>query len=132
MKSKTATVIAKDVGLYFDKHCEEGKRNFFYVPPKAPTGNHAVAMTENFAHVAFDVFEGYGKCYMETHREVVRILLDALLPAPFVCAKNMPVSSRVTLTKNKTYTNLNVKVTYPESKGKIGVVNEHTYLPKGK
>ena len=43
----------------------------------------------------------------------------------------MPVSSRITVTKTATHTNLNVKVTYPESKGQIGVVNEHTYLPKG-
>ncbi|MBP5467417.1 MAG: beta-galactosidase trimerization domain-containing protein, partial [Clostridia bacterium] len=130
MKSKTGKAIAADIGLYFDKHCD-GERNFFYVPPRKPTGNDAVVLTENFAHVAFDVFEGYEKCFLETHRELVRILLEALIAKPLIKANTMPVSSRITVTKTATHTNLNVKVTYPESKGQIGVVNEHTYLPKG-
>lgn len=132
MQAKAGEVWAEEIGLYFDKHKEENGFNYVYIPPKNRTGRSSIIVTDNFAHVSFDIFEGYAKHFSEVHREIVKLLLNKYLPSPIIKAENMPISSRITLTKTNTHTNLNIKITHPESKGTQGIVDEHNSLPAGK
>ena len=59
-------------------------------------------------------------------------LLQSLLPEPLIRAKSMPSTSRVTLTGTDAYKLLHVKVTFPEPRGPVGIVEEHVTLPAGR
>lgn len=132
MTAKTGDIWADEVGLYFDKKKEENGFDYVYIPPKNRTGRSSIVVTDNFTHISFDIFEGYAKHFAEVHREVLKLLLEKYLPAQNIKAENMPISSRITLTKARAHTNVNIKVTHPEARGRQGVVDEHTVLPAGR
>ena len=54
------------------------------------------------------------------------------MPENLIKADGIPSTSRVTLTGNSEYKLLHVKVTYPEIRGKLGVIEEHNVLPCGR
>ena len=123
-------MVAKDIGLYFDKHFD-GEYNFLYIPPEQPTEYDTVVAGENVAHIAFDVFEAYGKNFLAAHRNLVSNLLNRLLPNPIVQADELPVFARTTVFDGEEYAILNVKTTFPESKLMRGSIDEHVVLPAG-
>jgi hypothetical protein len=131
MRVQNAKTLARDVGLFFDKHYD-GKFNYLYLPPKEETEYTCVAKTNNFAHFAFDIFESYGTNYSGVHREMFKEVLNDFLPNPYIKAEELPLSARVTLTKAEKYSNLNIKVTYPEAKCGTGRIDEHNTLPRGR
>lgn len=136
MKQKCGTVIAEDVKAYFDK-VFDGERFIHYNPPEKKTGYAAAIVGDNIAHVSFDLFQAYGKQYSSSHRELARVLLNKIYPRNNIKAKDLPVSSRASITENDKYVILNVKTTYPEIRGSFvdpakGVITEHVYLPAGK
>ena len=55
-----------------------------------------------------------------------------LYPDNLIKAESLPTTARATLTGNDEYKLLHVKVTYPEFKGKMGIVAEHAELIGGK
>jgi hypothetical protein len=131
MRVQNAKTLARDVGLFFDKHYD-GKFNYLYLPPKEETEYTCVAKTNNFVHFAFDIFKAYGTNYSGVHREMFKEVLNDFLPNPYIKAEELPLSTRVTLTKAEKYSNLNIKVTYPEAKCGTGRIDEHNTLPRGR
>ena len=54
------------------------------------------------------------------------------MPDNLIKADSLPSTARVTLTGTDKYRLLHVKVTYPEIKGKFGIIESHNELRGGK
>lgn len=127
---KSATVIAKYVKPYFDCHWD-GNHGYFYTPPAEETEYAAALMSDQVCHISFKIFAAYFERASKFHKDLVKAVLERFLPNPLIKADSMPSTSRVTLTQTDNYRLLHVKVTHPEPRGKVNIVEEHTVLPRG-
>lgn len=127
------TVLAHHVTSYFD-HGYDGAHHYFYVPPKAETGYDAALINAkgNVAHVAFPVFSAYMRTLSLPHRALIKRILSLLLPDKLILAEELPTTARATVTAGDGYALLHVKVTYPEMRGRYGIIEEHNVLPEGR
>ena len=128
------TSLAEEYNTYFDKLGWNGKHYIFYTPPKEATGNSAMAVNKenNVAHISFSLFRTYYVSFGLVYKNMIRTLLERFMPDNLIKAESVPSTSRVTLTGNDDYKLLHVKVTYPEVRGNLGIVEEHTELNAGK
>jgi hypothetical protein len=78
--------------------------------------------------VCFNVFKAYADNFLIEHRDLIKSLIDSLLPSKLVEAPLMPKTATVALTKNAEHTVLHVKATYPEHKMSRGIIEEHVYM----
>lgn len=126
--------LAQEYNTYFDKIGWDGRHFIFYTPPKDATGNSVMAVNaqNNVAHISFALFRSYYVSFGRVYKNMIRTLLERFMPDNLIKAAEMPSTSRVTLTGNDDYKLLHVKVTYPEVRGKLGIVEEHTELNAGK
>ena len=132
--SKNGTSLASQVDSYFDKKGWNGQHYIFYTPPKAKTENSAIAINSKgtVAHVAFPLFSVYFESFGSVFKAIIKKLLGIFMPDNLIKADSLPVTSRVTLTGNEEYKLLHVKVTYPEIRGKFGIIESHNELRGGK
>ncbi len=107
-----ADVVADHIKPYFNKGWD-GLHGYYYTPPEKKTGHTAVMLHSNIAYVCFNIFSAYLTQESVFHKKLVEHLLESLLPEPWICAKSMPSTSRVTLTGTDDYKLLHVKVTFP-------------------
>ncbi len=106
----------------------DGRQSCYYRPQGEPTEYSAAVLGENTACICFNVFNAYINNFLVEHRELVKTLIDALLPEKLIETPDMPKTASVALTKNDTSTVFHVKATYPEHKMNRGIVEEHTYM----
>lgn len=130
MKKKKGERFASHIRAYFDKHFD-GLYNYLYIPPEKETEYAAAVASGNVAHIAFNVFDAFGKNYLYEHKVLVRQIIDKLLPDRSLLVSGIPDYARVTLTGNSSHTILHVKATFPESRGTKGVIDNHVTLPAG-
>jgi len=124
-------VRAWHVRPYFDKHWD-GRHGYYYTPPKERSGCTAAMCNGKVAYICFRVFEAYYNSALLEHKRLVAQLIDELLPCPSVkVIKGVPSTARVTVTKTEEHTLLHVKVTFPEPRGKMNIVEEHGVLSAG-
>ena len=128
------TTLAEEYDSYFDGPGYDGRHFIYYTPPYKSTGNSVIAVNEegNVAHISFPIFAAYRKSASPVYKDSIKYLLTSFYPDNLIKAQTMPITSRITLTGNSEYTLLHVKVTYPEIRGKLGVVEEHNLLPEGR
>ena len=128
------TSLADEYRSYFDKSGWNGRHYIYYTPPKEATGNSVMAVNsqENVAHITFPIFLAYRKSSSSVYKDMIKVLLKRLVPENLIRTDDMPSTSRITLTGNGDYKLLHVKVTYPEIRGGMGIVEEHTELIAGK
>ena len=128
------TSVADIVCGYFPNHGHHNLHNYRYVPPKEKNGNSAVLINkeENVCHIAFPIFSDFHSFQPRVYKEIIRIILEKFMPENLIRTKDMPSSSRITVTKGEEYSLLHVKVTHPEIRGDRGVVEEHAELLGGK
>lgn len=132
MRAKDDSDVAADyIKPYFNKHWD-GLLPYFYLPAEKKTGQAAAARKGNIAYICFNIFSAYYKKASVFHKQLVKSLLDELLPEPLIRTVDMPSTSRVTLTGTDDYKLLHVKVTFPEPRGKMDVIEEHVTLPAGR
>ena len=136
MKAKDCQVVADDVKSYFDKHFD-GTFNFLYIPPEKKTEYASAILTKNVAHVSFNVFDSYRKYFLQAHKELVRMLIEKLMPNSLIKTQDLPVSSRATLLENEDRAVLCVKTTFAEIKAEFvdspkGIINDHITVTAGK
>lgn len=62
---------------------------------------------------------------------MLRQCLDQLLPDPLIKSEHIPSTARLTLTGCDDYALLHVKVTFPEVRGRMNIIEEHSTLPAG-
>ena len=129
-----AESLADEYDTYFEKPGWDGKHFYFYTPPKQASGNSVVAVNGDgsVAHIAFKIFLSYMNSAAPVSKNIVRTLLERFIDKKLILASNMPSTSRVTLTARDDFKLLHVKVTYPEIRGKLGIIEEHNELPAGK
>ena len=82
-------------------------------------------------HICFNVFTAHNLVAIKEHKLLVKQLIDELLPEMLIKTKKLPSTARVTLTGTDDYSLLHVKVTYPETRGKFTVVEDHVTQPAG-
>lgn len=135
MAAKTGNrVFASSVASYFKNTGWDGLHYYFYTPPKEKDGGAAVLMNAggNVAHVSFPIFSAYFKSFASVFKSVLDALLSEMVEKRLLLAKALPSTARATVTRTKDYSLLHVKVTYPEIRGKFGIIEEHNVLPAGK
>ena len=134
MKKKSGNIsLAEHVLPYFNESYD-GRDYNFYTPPTKADG-HSVALINkkgNVAHISFPVFSAYLASFSEPHKALVQKILEILYPDNLIKAESLPTSARATLTGNEEYKLLHVKVSYPEFKGTMGIVAEHSELIGGR
>ena len=131
MKVKNASdVRASYIKPYFNKGWD-GVNSFFYTPPEKETEYASAVVSGSVAHICFNVFTAHNLVAMKEHKLLVKQLIDELLPNSLVKTEKIPSTARVTLTGTNDYTLLHVKTTYPETRGKFTVVEEHVTQPAG-
>lgn len=124
-------VRAWHVKPYFDEHWD-GRHGYYYTPPKERSGYTAAFCDGTVGYICFQVFEAYYESALREHKRLVAQIIDELLPRPLIkTVKGIPSTARVTLTETKEHSLLHVKVTYPETRGKMNIVEEHVVLPAG-
>ena len=134
MKVLEGISLADEYDSYFEGPGYDGKHFNHYTPPRRATGNSVMALnkSENVAHIAFPIFAAYRKSASPIYKDMIKTLLNRFMPNNLIKADSMPSTSKITLTGNDEYKLLHVKVTYPEIRGKLGVVEEHNILPEGR
>lgn len=123
-------VIAGYIKPYFNRHWD-GFHGYYYTPPEKETEYAAAAMADHVFHICFKIFKAYYTSAMHPHKGLVRYCLEKLLTEPLVKCKGMPSTSRVTLTGKDHTVLLHVKTTYPEVRGRMNIIEEHSILPAG-
>ena len=135
LKAKAGdTVLADAMDGYAPNHSYDGRHWYRYVPPKAKNGYSAVTVNAsgNVAHVSFALFADFLKHSPKCYREIIRLLIEKFYPNNLIRTKDMPSYSRLSVADGDGYRVLHVKVTYPEIRGKRGIVEEHTEIFGGR
>lgn len=127
MKNISGTEVAKDVDNVLN-FTWDGRQSNFYRPQGNATQNSAAIIGENTACVSFDIFTAYIENFLVEHRDLMKTLIDKLLPCKLIESPNAPKTTAMSLTKNENATVFHIKATYPEHKMTTGIIEEHTYI----
>lgn len=119
--------VAKYVGNIVN-YTWDGRQSCEYRPQGEPTEYSAAVIRGNQACICFDIFRAYADSFLTDHRELVKKLIDEMLPEKQIEAPEMPKTATVSLTKTAHHTVFHVKATYPEHKMNRGIIEEHTYM----
>jgi len=124
---------AEYIKPYFNRRWD-GFHGFYYTPPEKLTGQTAVAISKDktIAHVCFNIFEAYYAKASVFHKNLVKMIIEEMMPNQLIKAPTMPSTSRVTLTGTDKYKLLHVKVTFPEPRGGFDIIEEHVVLSAGR
>lgn len=125
-------LIARSVKSYFNRHWD-GFHAYYYTPPEKETGYAAAALSDDgsFGRIAFSIFKAYNETAAYPLKALLRQCLDQLLPDPLIKSEHIPSTARLTLTGCDDYALLHVKVTFPEVRGRMNIIEEHSTLPAG-
>lgn len=127
IKNISGTEMAKDVDNVLN-FAWDGRQANHYRPQGNPTENSAAVLGENTACVSFDIFSAYANNFLLEHRDLIKALIDKLLPEKLIEAPLAPKTSTVALTKNENATVFHIKSTYPEHKMRSGIIEEHNCM----
>lgn len=127
IKNQNGTEVARYVSNVLN-FTWDGRQSCYYRPQGEATEYSAAVAKDNVACVCFNVFKAYADNFLIEHRDLIKSLIDLLLPSKLVEAPLMPKTATVALTKNAEHTVLHVKATYPEHKMSRGIIEEHVYM----
>lgn len=126
----SAVVWGNHIKAYFERHWD-GMHGYFYTPPEKESGYTSVAKKDNICHISFEIFKAYFKYAATFHKDLIALVIKSLLPEPLIKTHNIPSTARVGLTGTNEYKILHVKVTRPEMRGQLQVIEEHDVMPEG-
>ena len=106
----------------------DGRQATFYRPQGELTEYSTAIAGDSTACICFNIFEAYAESFLVEQREVLRMVIDKLLPDRLIESKDMPKTAAVSITQNATARVLHVKATYAEHKMKRGIIEEHVYM----
>ncbi len=123
--------IAKYVKSYFNQewdyeHC------YVYLPPEKETDYAVVSKSGNIYRICFKLFSAYIEYAMKSHKEMLDFCLKDLLIEPTIICEGLPSTARIGVTESLDTVQVHVKVTFPEKRGNLEIIEEHQYLPAGK
>lgn len=127
------TTLANHVTAYFNFDFD-GLHYYYYTPPKKATGYAAALVNgaENVAHVSFPLFNAYLETMLSAHKILIKNLIERFMPDNAIKADELPITSRASVTDADGYSLFHVKVTYPEIRKSLGIIEEHNVLPAGR
>lgn len=127
IKNVSGTEVAKYINNVVN-FTWDGRQSCYYRPQGEPTEYSAAVIKGNAACVCFDIFKAYADNFLIEHRELMKKLIDGLLPEKLIEAPEMPKTATTALTKNAQHTVFHVKSTYAEHKMIRGIIEEHIYM----
>jgi hypothetical protein len=124
--------LATYVKAYADHHWD-GFHGYFYTPPEKETSCAAAAVNDrgNVCQISFAAFRAYHHNAAYATKALVRTCLDLLLPEPLIRTSGVPSTARVTATGCEKHVLLHTKITYPEVRGRMNIIEEHAILEAG-
>ena len=132
VKMKSDCSISAYYEPWFDK-IWDGIHGYFYTPPKRiKTPYSAIARRNNVVHICFNIFEAYHKFGAVYLKNQIKDIINLFIGDKLICADELPQSTRVTLWSKADYKLLFIKSTFPELRGKIGIIEEHSVIPSGR
>ena len=131
IKMKSNYSVSDYIEPYFNKGWD-GLHSYYYIPYEKCNGYSAAAIKANRAHIAFNIFDSYYKHGATFQKDLVKSVLDNLLPDRIINPMTLPSTSRVSVLSGEKGDVLHIKVTFPELCGKAGIVEEHVVLPAGR
>ena len=127
IKNVSGTEVAKYVNNVVN-FTWDGRQSCYYRPQGEATEYSAAVIKDNAACVCFDIFKAYADNFLVEHRELMKKLIDTLLPEKLIDAPEMPKTATAALTRNAEHTVFHVKSTYAEHKMSRGIIEEHVYM----
>ena len=108
-------MAAEYVAPYFNR-MPRSMRYFQYLPPKDPTGEAAMTINDQVAHVTFPIFSSYMESGRVDYRKMVEYALDQFLKEPLVRTERAPSWSKVFVTAQPDRRMLHILANYPEKR----------------
>ena len=127
---ENSEVLAWQVMPYFEEDWD-GFFAYRYNPPEKEIPVPAALRIGNVCHISFDVFTAYSERMYPAHRALTGECIRRLLTEPCFTCEGIPSTARVTLTTQNHRKMIHVKTTFPEIRGKYGIIEEHVFLPAG-
>ncbi len=129
---KDCQILADYVKSYFDK-VYDGFHFLFYCPPEKRDGHVAVARRGNIIHFSYPAFSSYFNMALQSHKQLMKYAIDQLLPESERSFKQegLPSTARLSLTEKGEMKIAHVKLTVPELRGRMNIVEEHNVLLPG-
>ena len=112
---------------YFNRHWD-GFQGYFYTPPEKYAGRPAVVRAGNIFQICFAVFTSYIEGPTQAHKYLIDYCIQQLLPEPVIKCENIPSTARVTLTEKDSMKMIHVKISHPEPRGKLNIIEDHQTL----
>ena len=131
IKMKSEHSISDYIEPYFNKGWD-GLHSYYYIPYDKCIGYSAAAVKGNRAHIAFNIFDSYYKYGATFQKDFVKKIIDRILPERIINPETLPSTTRVSVMSGKTGDIMHVKTTFPEQRGKAGIIEEHVVLPAGR
>jgi hypothetical protein len=113
---------------YFNKGWD-GLRCNYYAAPEKKSGEPFILEKGNIICVAGEIFTGYKNRAPRQHRDLLKNLLDALLPAPQLKADGLPSFARAFLQQNQENLLLHLLSYCPEKRCDAICIEERVISP---
>lgn len=131
IKMKSNYSVADYIEPYFKREFD-GTHAYFYNPPKSTKGFCAVALKDKRAHIGFNAFEGYFSFGAIHIKNLIKDLIEKLLPNPLIKNVDLPSYARASIMKGNDEDILHIKISAPEHRGNMGIIEDHISLPQGR
>ena len=138
MYSKSGIIMESDnkVASYvraYHNNIWDGLHSYFYTPPEKEENFAAAAFSddENACHISFSVFNAYADSAAFHIKALVKMCVEKLYDKPLIKTENIPSTARVSYSEGEEFGLLQVKVTHPEPRCKMDIIEEHHYLKEG-
>ena len=112
-----AEVLGTICTPYYNRHWD-GEHGFVYLPPDRDTGRPAILCNGQVGYVSHPIFKSYFDSAALPCRQILKVLLDRLLPRPLLKTPNAPSFLRATVTEQPGRRMVYLLAYMPESRGK--------------
>ncbi len=112
-----AEVLGTICAPYYNRHWD-GEHGFVYLPPDRDTGRPAILCNGQVGYVSHPIFKSYFDSAALPCRQILKVLLDRLLPRPLLKTPNAPSFLRATVTEQPGRRMVYLLAYMPESRGK--------------
>ena len=106
----------------------DGKHGYFYRPQGNVSEYSMAIVNDGSGVISFDVFTSYAKTFLKEQKLLVKSVIDQLLPSKIVEFENLPSYAVIGVNKNDANMVIQIKVTTPQIKNAIGIIEDHMYL----
>ena len=119
-----ADVLGTICAPYYNRHWD-GEHGFVYLPPDRDTGRPAITCNGQVGYVSHPIFKSYYDSANLPLRQILKVLLDRLLPRPLLKTPAAPSFVRATVTEQPERRMVYLLTYVPESRGKgVNMIEE--------